>query len=560
MPERLTHAARAIAQTLHATPLRRAQLSFGAAWTGEWAVTVAVGILAFRDGGVAAVGVVGMVRMLPAALLAPVIAVVVDRHPRERVLAGVGIVRAVALGGAAVGVATLSSAWPAYLLVAVAMLAHTLYRPAHSALLPSICTTASELVGANVVRGVLDSMSALIGPLVAGVLVGPIGVEGVFAVSAGAAAWSAWLVWRVRYEAPPRIVEAVPGRAGGDAIEGLAIVARRPDVRLLTLLGCVQTFTRGCFAVFSVVVALQLLDTGESGVAVLTAGFGAGAMLGSFAVSLLIGGSSMGRLFAAGVAAWGLPFAALAATSSETVAVALLAVVGVANAVVDLAKFTLMQWLVPDELMGRVFTANESLVTLAAAAGSLATPGLIALFGIRGALLAIGLLAPLVVPFALRRLRSIDAQFHASGETVALLQRVSILRPLPLSTITRLASEASTESVTEGTVVIEEGTTGDDFYVVVDGWAEVLTDGASVRHLGPPECFGEVAALRGTRRTSTVRAHTALRLLRLTGPHFIRAVAGYTPSSAASSALIEERLAHAVSSRAGAPARGGQHR
>ena len=52
--------------------------------------------------------------------------------------------------------------------------------------------------------------------------------------------------------------------------------------------------------------------------------------------------------------------------------------------------FTLLQWLVPDQLMGRVFTSDESLLTLAVAAGSLAAPGLIALFGIRGALIACG--------------------------------------------------------------------------------------------------------------------------------------------------------------------------
>lgn len=66
--------------------LRRAQLSFGLAWTGDWMVTVAIGILAFRDGGAAAVGIVGMARMVPAALLAPLAAGLADRYRRERVL------------------------------------------------------------------------------------------------------------------------------------------------------------------------------------------------------------------------------------------------------------------------------------------------------------------------------------------------------------------------------------------------------------------------------------------------------------------------------------------
>jgi hypothetical protein len=44
--------------TAHNHGLRRAQLAFGATWTGEWAFTVAIGVVACRDGGATAVGVV----------------------------------------------------------------------------------------------------------------------------------------------------------------------------------------------------------------------------------------------------------------------------------------------------------------------------------------------------------------------------------------------------------------------------------------------------------------------------------------------------------------------
>jgi MFS family permease len=555
-PRRLTEALSAFKRTLQVPNLRRAQLSFGADWSSWWGVTVAVGILAFHHGGAAAVGIVGVIRMLPAALLAPVAGVVVDRYRRERVLVGVGLVRAAALGGAALVVWLLGSTLPAYALVAVAAAAHTLYRPAHSALLPSICTTATELTSANVVRGLLDSLSALVGPALAGVLVGPIGVAGVFAVCAAAALWSAWLIARVDYEAPPRLVEAVRSRAVREAIEGVAVIGRWPDVRLLTILGCLQTFTRGCFAVFSVVVALQLLGLHDSGVGLLTAGFGAGAVLGSLAISLLVRSSAFARWLAVGIAGWGIPFIALAATSSEVVAIALLAVVGVANAIVDVSYFTLLQWLVPDELMGRVFSSDESLLTLGVAAGSLAAPGLIAVFGIRGALIAAGLLAPVGTLLALSRLRALDTRMQTAGDTVAFLQRVAMLAPLPLATITSLAASTSTQVASPGRVVIEEGTVGDDFYVIAEGQAEVLVHGAGVRCLGPGDCFGEIAALTGRRRTSTVRANTELHLLRFHRAYFVRAVTGYTPSNTAASALVEERLAHAASQTVGGDAAG----
>lgn len=549
---RLSQAAAAFEQTGRSPNLRRAQLSFGASWTSYWMITVALGILAFRHGGAAAVGVAGLVRTLPAALVAPLAAVVTDRYRRDRVLVGVSLGRAVAIGGAALVVGTTSSPWPAYVLVAVTLIGTTLYRPAHSALLPSLCTTADELTSANVVRGLLDSVSALAGPAIAGVLVGPIGVGGVFAVCAALALWSAWLIWRVDYEPPPRVVETSTAHPLREVLEGLAIIGRKPDIRALSALGTVQTFTRGCFSVFAVVVALQLLGLPSSGVGVLTAGFGAGAVLGSFGASMMVGSPGLAKWFGVGIAGWGVPFIALAAVSNEPAALVLLGVVGVANAIVDVSAFTLLQWLVPDEVMGRVFTTLESIWTLGAAVGSIACSGLIAVFGVRGALIAAGLVAPVSVVLALPRLRRIDSEHRVAAELVALLQRVAMLRPLPLATICGLAGEATKELAPPGQIVVREGTAGDDFYVIVDGRAEVSADGRSLGHLAAADCFGEIAGLTGSARTATVRADTRLDLLRLTGRQFVRAVSGYSPSAAVASALVEERLARTVSDAAGA--------
>src|SRR5438270_6307154 len=141
---RSAQAFEAFVRTARSPNLRRAQPSFGADFASHGAVMVGLGVLAFRHGGAAAVGVVGLVSMLPAAFLAPIAGALVDRYRRDRVLVGVCLVRAAALIGAAL-VLPLSSPWPAYILAAVARVAHTLYRPSHTALLPSLCTTATEL-------------------------------------------------------------------------------------------------------------------------------------------------------------------------------------------------------------------------------------------------------------------------------------------------------------------------------------------------------------------------------------------------------------------------------
>jgi MFS family permease len=549
----LLRTSRAFAQTLRNRNLRRAGLSFGAATAGDWAATVAVGILAFRSGGAAAVGLVAMVRMLPGALLGPVAGSVIDRYRRERVLLVAGTVQSFALACAALIVELGSSPVPAYAFVACATLALTVYRPAHAALLPSLCTTATELTSANAFRVGVDALSTLLGPLIAGALIGPVGAGGVFAVAAAAAAGGALLIAGVEYEVPPLIAAVAASRAWRAAVQGVVIIARTPALRLLGALGFAQTFTRGCFSVFSVVVALQLLGLPDSGVGILTAGLGIGAVVGSFAAPLLVRSSGFGRWLAAGVAGWGLPFVALAGVSNEVVAVALLVIVGIANVIVDLSYFTLLPWLVPDEVMGRVFASDEAIITIGVAVGAVVAPGLIDLFGIRDALIVAGLVAPLTALIALPRLRRLDAHMRVAGDTVLLLQRVKMLAPLPLATISQLAGRATQEVIEPGTVVMREGSPGDDFYVIADGQAEVLVDGQLVSELGPADCFGEIAALIGTLRTATIRARTSLTVLRFSGQHFLQAVTGYTPSGDAASSLVRVRLEHAVSSSAGIP-------
>src|SRR5215208_4328134 len=129
--------------------LRRAQASFGAMWASESAFMVGLAVVAFRDGGVVAVGIVTGARMASAALLAPFLATMADRVRRERVLACVGVVRAATLGCAAVVTAAGGPAATTYGLANLATVAMALYRPAHSALLPALAKSPQELTSAN---------------------------------------------------------------------------------------------------------------------------------------------------------------------------------------------------------------------------------------------------------------------------------------------------------------------------------------------------------------------------------------------------------------------------
>jgi MFS family permease len=540
---RLAEGGAALASNLRRPDLRRAQLAFGSAYAAEWSFTVALGVVAFRDGGATAVGIVALIRMLPSALVAPFATAVADRVRRDRVLIWIGVMRAAAVGTAAVVMAVDLSAVFVYLLAVIATIPFTAFRPAHSALLPALCETPRELTAANASRGLLDSASTLIGPLLAALLLDVSGPEAVFALTAGLSLWSAFLVSLIDYEPAPREAPPAPIRVAADTAEGLRAIAAQRDVTMLFGLGAVQAVTRGALNVFTVVVAIELLETGEPGVGVLTAAIGVGAVMGSLGASVLVGSRRLAAYTGLGIALWGMPLAMIGVFPSELIALAMLAIVGAGNALVDLGYFTLFPRLMPDELLARVFGALESLVALAVGLGSILTPLLIYLFGIRGALVAVGLMTPVAVALAWSRLVRVDAGLGTQADIIDRLRRVTMLQPLPVSTIEHLARNVREESFDPDGTVIEQGQVGDSFYVIVSGEVEVKENGRLLGVLSDGDCFGEIALLRDVPRTRTVRARTPLTVYALDRRHFVPIVSGYSESAAEAETVVETRLA-----------------
>jgi len=64
----------------------------------------------------------------------------------------------------------------------------------------------------------------------------------------------------------------------------------------------------------------------------------------------------------------------------------------------------------------------------------------------------------------------------------------------------------------EGEALVEQGTPGDDLYLLLDGVLGVEVDGEQVAEMGPGTMLGERAALEGGARTATLRALTPCRV------------------------------------------------
>jgi MFS family permease len=526
----------------HSTPLRRAQISFGAMWASESAFTVGLVVVAFRDGGIVAVGLVTAARMATAAVLAPFVATVADRVRRERVLACVGLVRAAMLGGAAAVTAAGGPAAATYGLAVVATVAYSLYRPAHSALLPALCTSPAQLTSANAVRGMLDSLATLGGPVVAAVLLAASGPAAVFAACAGASLAAGLVVVGLAYDAPPRAEAA--RRDGRDMLRGFATIAADPSLALITGLGVVQTLTRGCLTVFAAVVAIDLLHTGASGVGVLNAAVGGGGVLGSILVFRLVRPGRLALWFGVGISLFGAPLALIGAVPHQAAVIVLLGLVGIGNALIDVSGFTLLARLADEAVLARMFAGFEAILTLGVAAGGLLTPPIVHLLGARPALVCVGLLAPVAVAASWPALRRLDARIRVRDADIEIMRGIGMLRALPVATLEQLCGGLVHADYEPRDAVFEQGEPGESFYIVESGAADVIIDGRVVRTLGRGDCFGEIALLRDQPRTATVRAcaDADLRVSVIRRSAYLTAVTGYPAAAAEGEDLVATRL------------------
>jgi MFS family permease len=238
---------------------------------------------------------------------------------------------------------------------------------------------------------------------------------------------------------------------------------------------------------------------------------------------------------------WGLPIMLIGPWPELAVAILLLAVVGAANSVEDVAVFTLIQRLVPDQILTRVLGVTWSLAMGGVALGSIAAPLVVEALGPRVAFVAVGAVLPLLALLTYRRLAEIDTVVAPAPE-LELIEHVPMFAPLSVAAKERVATKLVPLSVHAGEVVIRAGEVGDRFYIVGDGELDITAEGVrTTAHR--TDYFGEIALLRDVPRTATVKALVDTQLYALRREDFLAAVTGHRAAHAAGNAVAEERLA-----------------
>jgi MFS family permease len=528
--------------------LRRLEIAWAISIVSTWAYGVAVAVFAYEAGGARAVGIVGFGRYAAAAAASPWLALLADRYPRQLVMAVSDAVRVVVLAAASVAVFANAPAATVYLLAILAMVAAMAVRPAQAALVPSLAETPEELTAANVVASTVQSVGIFGGPAIGGVLLVATSVGTVLALTAGALLVSVIFVLGIRAPSPPVRTPSERQASMFDAfVAGFATIGRDRSLRLVIGLFSAVSVVSGFVTVAIVVLALRTLGLGDSGVGWLTSAIGVGGVLGGLLSAGMIGRPRLAVMLGLGVFFWGVAIVVIGLHPVTWAALVLLGIAGVANVVVDVAGFTLLQRTAADHVLGRVFGVLGSLMLGSMAVGAALGPPLIDTLGLRTALIVVGGVLSVAVPLSWKRLLAIDRAAAVPLHELELLRGIPIFAPLAAPELERLARSLAVVDVPRGAAAVTRGDHGDRFYIVDAGRAAVETDGGRAgRELGPGEFFGEIALLRDVPRTATVRALEPLRLYALDRDPFIATVTGHAPSSEAAEKVIAARLAGPV--------------
>lgn len=547
---RLKDSGSAFAAVARNANLRWLELAWAASIVGHYAFLIAVSVYAYNAGGDGAVGLVFLARLIPAALVAPFAGMLGDRYPRERVLLVTNLTRIVLVTAAALAVFADSSSWLVYGLSILATIATTPFRSSQAALTPALARTPEELTAANAVASGIESVAVFAGPALAGLLLAVASIGTVFLITSVLIVVSAAFLILIsveRKEEPKGELHA--STIASERVAGFTTLGRHPSLRVMVGLLTALTATFGALQVFIVVTALELLDLGEGGVGYLNAAIGIGAFVGAVASLSLTGARRLSPAFLVGLLVTGLPLVAIGISPSVGVAVVALAVMGFANAFVDVSGLTLVQRAVPDDVLARVFGVIQMLWLASMGIGAAVAPVLISWLGVKGGLIAAGVFLPALVLLSARTVARIDAEAAAPDEQeLRILEAVPIFAPLPGGSLEHLASRLVPLRVEAGTVIVREGDEGDRFYIVVEGKLEVSHEGVSLSEMEPGGYFGEIALLRDVARTATVTAETDAVLYALDREEFLAAVTGHPQSAEAAETVMSARLAGPASS------------
>jgi len=524
---------------------------------GDWLYIVAIFVVIYTQTNDAALlGIFGAVRLFPYILLSIPAGFVADRFERRMVLLASDAFRGSIM--IVLTVLVLVKA-PIVLIAALAIVAaggSAFFYPAMGAYMPSLVRDERELGPANSAWASLQNISYIIGPAIGGILLAVGGVEMAFILNAAAFLVIIAILWTLpaQKRKPAAVVATTPEADTTAAAEPPATTAApapapaatpaaspTPSVAMVPITGLgiitfLAGFLGGGLQVLTTVLAITVLQAGESANGYLNAAIGIGGLLGAIVSGVLVLRRGLGAPLVVGTVVLGVGMFVLGAIPNLLVALVAIGVVSAGALVIDIITTTIFQRIVPDALRGRWTGVFMTVGTISGAAGAFLLPVLVVKVGALVSLGASGL-AMIVATFAGLALIGSSATREPSRfeATLAEVAKLPLFAGVPGSRLEAALAHMREAPVTAGQVIVKQGDPADRFYMIESGSFVVTqesTPGAAsvtLRHLGANEVFGELGLLNQAPRSATVTAESDGVLLELSGRDFLRLVGAGGP-------------------------------
>ena len=343
--------------TLDVTPLRQSpeyrRIYFGEAVStvGTQMTAVAVPLQVFRlTHSSLAVGLLGLASLVPLVTFGLIGGSIADAMDRRRLLLITTSFLALTSGllflQAGLG---LRQVWLLYVLVACQAGLFAVDSPARRAVVPSLVGE-RNIPAATALSQVLFNTAVIVGPLLAGVLVGTLGFSWVYGIDLVSFAASLLAAASLR-PMPP----SGGGTAAGVAsvLEGLRFLRARP-ILLMSFAVDIDAMVFGMPRALFPALAVGRFHGGSGSAGLLYAAPAMGALLGALLSGSFVRVRRQGMAVIAAIVVWGLAIVGFGLSRSMLIAVVMLAIAGGADMVSAVFRNAIQQVMTPDEFRGRL--------------------------------------------------------------------------------------------------------------------------------------------------------------------------------------------------------------
>jgi MFS family permease len=322
---------------------------------GQWVQFAAQGYLVFHlTGSPFQVGAVGFVRGISTVTVSPFAGTVTDRFSRRSVLMVMTAISALAATLVATLIITdVIQVWMLYPLSALEGFGDAVNQPARQVMIYDVVGS-EDLPNAVAVNSLGSNTMRIVGPSLAGALIGTVGIQAAFIVQASAYAFSVYATSRIK-------TKGVPAGRGtttvlASMLDGISYARTHRDVLLLVVMAALPSLLVYPYVQFIPVFAHDVLHVGSVGFGFLASAVGYGSIVGALIAANLTRLQKRGQILVWTTFVYMALVTAFALSNLYALSFALLVVAGIANSIYLMFNQVMVQLIVHDEYRGRVLS------------------------------------------------------------------------------------------------------------------------------------------------------------------------------------------------------------